>query len=350
MARPFARYAISSATEEGAQSIAYGSAESLDLELSASGDRASAVASIEAALLSGAAAETAWAASAAGLADEDLLLAPVYSAASPPPDRLFEARVRLLYAKLDLDLLSLTAGRQVLNYARGSLWSPTDLFTELDLTGLSPVRRGTDALRLVFPLGATGAFDLAAAPEALFSSGRYAARLSGFAASIGEGVDGALIACRDGGRDSAASGASWRVGADLKTDLVVGLDAEALYTLADTGVAWLAAAGGADYSIGRLDLSAEYYYNGGGSEADSSAPGAHNAYGAVSWRATDFVRIVGSCIAGFSAKSLVSTLIASMDAAQNATISAYAKLSCAGLGEASWTRTAEAGLELEVKF
>ena len=36
-------------------------------------------------------------------------------------------------------------GRQVVNYGRGTLWSPTDIFTELDLSGISPVRRGTDA-------------------------------------------------------------------------------------------------------------------------------------------------------------------------------------------------------------
>ena len=62
-------------------------------------------------------------------------------------------------------------GRQVINYERGALWSPTDIFTALDLTGLSPVRLGSDALRASIPIGATGGFDLVAAPGTSPSSG-----------------------------------------------------------------------------------------------------------------------------------------------------------------------------------
>ena len=57
------------------------------------------------------------------------------------------------FSRVNLDWISFTAGRQVVNYGRGALWSPTDIFTELDLAGISPVRRGTDALRVAAPSG-----------------------------------------------------------------------------------------------------------------------------------------------------------------------------------------------------
>lgn len=342
-ARPFARYATSSAAST--PSWSYGSVTALDLEMGAKGEHARAAASVEASLATGAAATDAWAAAAAGLGT-DALFAPAYGSGSPVPGRLLSARIRLLYAKLDYDAFALTAGRQVVNYAKGSLWSPTDLFTELDLTGLSPLRRGTDALRLALPLGATGALDLVAAPDASFSSGRYAARLSGFITGLrGEGgIDGSLIACRDG------SAAAWDFGADFKTDLIAGIDGEALYSLPDSGSGYLLAAGGSDYSFGDFVVAAQYYYNGGGAAADGNAPGAHNAYAALSWKASDFVSLAASCVAGLSEKSCVALASVSVDAAQNAELLGYAKLAWTGALEAAWSAAAEAGLRLKVKF
>jgi hypothetical protein len=348
-ARPFARYAISSASLNATEGdLGYGSEESLGLELSAKGERARAAASIETSLLTGQAAASAWAFAAAGLADRELLLVPAYANGTTLPDRLVEARLRTLYAKLDLDWASITAGRQVVNYGRGALWSPTDLFTELDLSGLSPTRRGTDALRLVLPLGDTGALDLVAAPDSDFSAARYATRLSGFVPVAEGGVDAALLACRDGGSGSATR--AWSFGCDFKTDLVVGIDGEALYTVPDSGSGWLRAAGGADYSFAGFIVAAEYYYNGGGAEADSSAPGSHNAYACLSWKASDFATVSATCVAGLSERTCVAVLSADFDAAQNARVSCYARIAATGLGESAWADAAEAGASLKVMF
>ena len=167
-------YASYSGSGEPAWSdLGYGSSTTLGLSLDAKGSRARASASLEAAVLDGTAAQNAWLLIQAGAVPTDELFVP---AARPPggPDLLAAARVRTLYVKYDADWASFTAGRQVINYERGALWSPTDIFTdtELDLTGLSPVRLGSDALRLTFPLGATGGLDLAAAPTTLPAQAR----------------------------------------------------------------------------------------------------------------------------------------------------------------------------------
>lgn len=343
-ARPFARYSGEGALE--AADFSYGQASTLGLDLSAKGARARAFVSLEAALLSATAASDAWAvaaaAQAAGMDPAGLVLVPAYAGGGAPAT-LLEARVRALYLKLDWEALSLIAGRQVVNYQRGALWSPTDPFTELDLSGISPVRRGSDALRLVLPPGDTEAFDLVAAPAADFGMGRYAARMAGLVA----GVDAAALAFRDGGRGGAAG--SWNLGADFKADLVLGFDGELLWSQPDRGSPWLRAAGGADYSLGDFIAAAEYYYNGGGAAADANAPGAHNVYAALSWKASDFLSVTATLVDGLSSGSWISALTAALNAAQNATLDAYARLGHQGSAAAPpWL--GELGMDITVRF
>jgi hypothetical protein len=324
--------------------VTFGSSSTLGLALRAGGGRARAEASIEAAVLTGASAQTAWAIAASPFARADELLLP--SAASGQ-DAALAARVRTLYAKLDLDWAALTAGRQVLNYGRGALWTPTDIFTELDLTGISPVRRGTDAVRVVVPLDVTAGLDFAAAPTSSPGSGKYAARLS---ALLGD-VDAALMAARDG------VGKVWLAGADFKADLVVGLYGDAIYAEPDTG-GWgfVRAAAGADWSFGDFVVAAEYYYNGGGSSADLLYPGTHNVYGSFTWKASELFVLSLSAVVDVEGGSGTGTLLAQVSAAQNADVTAYLQAAHGsggyglgyGVGGGSWT--VQAGGGLEVKF
>jgi hypothetical protein len=340
---PYAAYAGTGGIE--AADLAYGSTTTLGLDLEAKGDRARAEASLETAVLTGFASRVAWAVAGSPFARPDELLLPAYDSGSPVPETIVAARIRTLYLKLDFDRASLTAGRQVVNYGRGALWSPTDIFTELDLTGLSPVRRGSDALRLVMPLGATEGCDIVAAPGAALADGRYALRLRGL---LG-GVDGAVMAARDG--------AGTVLGADIKADLEIGFYGEAAYELHDSGASGtLKAAAGADYSFGDFIVAAEYYYNGGGEECDPLFPGSHNAYGSITWRATELFALTGSAVWDASGGTGTGTLLADISATQNATFDAFLQCSYGGSsyglafgsGIGSWV--SEAGLSLIVKF
>jgi hypothetical protein len=334
-AQPYAAYAGNGSVD--AADFSYGSTTTLALALRAQGDRARAEASAEAAVLTGASALAAWAASASGLARPDELLIPAAAPAASDQQTLVAFRLRTLYVKLDFDWASLTAGRQVVNYNRGVLWSPTDLFNELDLTGLSPVRLGSDALRLAVPLGATGGLDLVGAPRTAPADGRYSARLSGLVA----GIDGALTTAR--------AGKGWMFGADFKADVEIGIYGNAAFTLPDSGQPGaLRAAAGADWSIGDFVMAAEYYYNGGGAEADPLFPGTHNLYASLLWNATELFSLSGTLIWDIIDGSGSALLLGSLSAAQNAVFQAYLK---AGYDQPLAPGAGvQAGLNIEVKF
>ena len=323
----------------------YGSSTTLGLSLKAGSGRARAEGSLEAAVLTGASAALAWVVAASPYGRSDELLLP--ASAGGGQDAALAARLRTLFAKVDLDWISFTAGRQVVNYGRGTLWSPTDVFTELDLAGISPVRRGTDALRATVPLGETAGLDLVAAPALAPADGRYSARLN---ALLGD-ADAAVMAARDG------AGKGWLFGADFKTDLVVGLTGEAVYDQPDAGGwGWIRAAAGADWSIGDFILAAEYYYNGGGAAADLLFPGTHNLSASVTWSVSELLRVSLSVIADIEQGAGTATLLSRVSAAQNADVTAFLLAGNGsagygigyGVGGASWS--AQAGLGVEVKF
>jgi hypothetical protein len=328
-----------------ATAFSYGSSSTLGLSFKAGNGRARAEASVEAAVLTGASAALAWlvAATPFGRTDELLLPAPPGSG-----DIALAGRVRTMYAKLDLDWVSLTTGRQVVNYGRGTLWSPTDIFTELDLSGISPVRRGTDAVRVTVPFGETAGFDLVAAPTFSPADGRYSARLNALIADV---VDAAAVAARDG------AGRGWLFGADFKTDLEAGLTAEAVYDLPDAGgQGWFRAAAGVDWSFGDFLLTAEYYYNGGGAPADLLFPGKHNAYASVTWTASELVQVSLAVIANIESQAGTGTLTTRVSAAQNADVTAFLQAGngsggyAIGLGVNGAAWIVQGGLGLEVKF
>jgi len=325
----------------------YGSATTLSVDLRVSGAHARAEGSVEASVLTGAAAALAWAVAGSPYGRSDDLLVPAPSTTTPLPEAVFALRVRTLYLKLDPGWASLTLGRQVVNYGRGALWSPTDIFTELDLTGLSPVRLGTDAVRLTVPLGATAGLDAAAAPTLAPADGRYALRLGGL---VGD-VDGALMAARDG----AARG--WVFGADFKADIVVGVYGDAVYEVPDSGApGGVRAAAGADWSFGDFIVAAEYYYNGVGASADPLFPGMHNAYFSLTWTPTELVQCSALSYVDVTDGTGTLTILTAVSVAQNATLRVFLEggNSPAGLGlgiggsASIWAL--EAGANVEVKF
>jgi hypothetical protein len=186
-------------------------------------------------------------------------------------------------------------------------------------------------------LGATGGFDLVAAPTARPVDGRYSARVSGLLA----GIDGALTAARTGN--------GWAFGADFKADLEIGFYGDVMYAVPDSGAAGsFRAAGGADWSIGDLVMDAEYYYNGGGASADTLFPGAHNLYASLLWKATELFSLSGTVIWDISDESGTALLLASLSAAQNATLQVYLKSSC--LQSPPVQVGFQAGVNIEVKF
>ncbi len=330
----------------GASDLSYGSVTTLSPTLRAVGDAARAEASLEAAVLTGAAASVAWTAGALPGATADLVIAPEPDPLAPVPPALFAFRVRTLWVKYDAGVASVQAGRQVVNFGRGLAFSPADVFASVDYSGLSLTRRGVDALRVSLPAGDLATVDLVAAPTATPDAGAYALRTRFYAASI----DAALGAAYDGAKEAAS------FSADFKTDLVVGLYGEAALDVATDADPAFRGMAGADWSAGDFLFAGEYHYNGNSVPGDGPLvptavfPGAHNAYAAVSWAVTDFVSLSLSGLADLSWGLGSGILLCGIDAAQNAKLQIYAR--AANGSPAARTRrwSADAGLVLTVTF
>lgn len=331
-------------------SLGYGSTTTSRVELSASGPRGpvrvSGRASLETSILSGLAATKAWTLAAIpGALPADQVLAPAYVPATAAPEALLTARLRTAWLRLDPGWASLTLGRQILNYGAAPLWSPVDIFSSLEASGLDTVRRGVDAIRLRLPLGDTGMADLVGLPRGSPKEGSYALRISGLALP---GLDLGLLGARRGG--SASAQASWLAGADLKLDLGPSFFGELSLAMPDTGgEPILRVAGGADWSIGDLVLAGEYYWNGGLAPAlDPYGAGSHNAFLSLTWRASDFLSLVSRLQWSSAQDALSGMVLAYLDVAQGAQASLY--LSLGRSDSASLPLTALLGLGLSLGF
>jgi hypothetical protein len=107
------------------------------------------------------------------------------------------------------------------------------------------------------------------------------------------------------------------------------------------------AAGGADYSIGELYLAAEYYYSQAGT-ADPYKAGSSNAYAALSWALSDFLRLNVAGLMDIAGGRGSCTAILAWDAAQGAILSVYAKAARTGLVSLPWA--ADGGMYLSLRF
>jgi hypothetical protein len=251
------------------------------------GQRSRAEASFAAAAMTGSSAALA---RAAAISDPGLIVT------DPAADEAaFSFRLRTLWARLDLGSLRLQAGRQVINHGRGALWSPADIFSQFDLSGVSPERLGTDALRASLSLGDLSTLEAVAAPRSDPARGRYAARLSGKVL----GLDGSLLGAWEGAgvreaRIVAAADCRFDLGASLYAEGAVSVDPAASVPL-DSVQPRLAL--GLDWSFGDFFVASEYYWNGSGAKSDPAWPGRHWFQASLAWSISDRARLAGALTA-----------------------------------------------------
>lgn len=265
----------------------YGGATGLVTTLRAGSGQARAEASFEAFVLSGQAAAAEWLSLLAGLSG-DAFHAPSPSSGPPPPavpETMVAARIRTLYASVSVGPFKATLGRQLLNFGKGALYSPVDIFAAAEYSSLSLVRRGTDALRIRAALGPLSFAEAIAEPAADPMEGSYAVRLAGYAF----GIDASLLGAYRG------SSGSWIAGGDAKIDLpFASVYGDATLELPEDGSGLeLRAAAGFDASLSDFLFAAEYYHNGGGPD-DLFHSGAHNLYAAISLRLSDYASAAAS--------------------------------------------------------
>lgn len=337
---------IASPFEPDARSASYLGRSSVRIDASGGDSDAAALqASLSVSLLYGAAADAARASlSAAAGASGLAALAGILGSSDGPIPAI---ELRKLYLSIHTALADVSAGRMILNYGRGTAFSPIDLFSSLDASGLSLGRRGTDALRLLVPLsdfsGVDAAATLASAPE----KGIAGLRHYGDAGGVAYG----LAAYRDGSR---LAGGELVVGADLKGDLLAGVSAEAVARLPldaweprpdDASFAFML---GLDYSLrGRLFLDVEVLWNIACGQAVIAGQFAEawHAFASVSWSVDEGLSLDAR---GFydAAGAMEATLGASLVPASGSRLTAFARYARAAGGDDSLAP----GLRLSVAY
>lgn len=245
-------------------------------------------------------------------AEASLLASIAYPSANP--QAAFE--VKKLYLSVFTPFADISAGRMIVNYGRGTVFSPVDLFTSVDFSDLSWGRLGTDAARVQVPIGDLAGLDLvstlAEAPENATAGGRLYGNLGGW--------DLALSAFRD--RSAFFS-------LDLKGDAVVGVSAEATARVQEAGTRF-ALMSGVDYSIGGewfFDLEYLTNIDVGSPERQELFGADHNAFASISWTPDKLtaldLRAVGSVDGSVFAWFATATV--SRSVSRGATLAAYAR-------------------------
>ncbi|MBN2874990.1 MAG: hypothetical protein JXM71_07835 [Spirochaetales bacterium] len=312
-------------------------------------------ASLVVTLLYGDGADAARAGAAAMLADDavaDLILG--------SDGAVVSADLRKLYLSVYTRHADIAAGRMVINYGRGTAFSPVDLFSAVDTSDVELGRTGTDAVRVLVPFGDFSGLDAVAA---LGGDGLAGARFYGAAG----GFDAAAAVVADSLADGTGD---LVVGIDAQTDLVVGLVAEAAARLPfadwqpDAGDAVYSAMVGVDYSIGgSWFFDAEYLWNprSGPSTAEprfmeGEFRSEHNLFASVSWKpdeltALDLRGIVVPVAEPTPISAAQLSLSAAWSVASGASLVGYA-LYRSGDVEGTWidTATPDAGDTERVAF
>jgi hypothetical protein len=258
--------------------------------------------------------------------------------------------LRTFYLSFYLPFADVQIGRQIVNFGKGMVFSPVDVFTEVELTDLALRRRGSDVAVLRMPLGALSGVDMVGELPSRDNSQTSAVRVFGNLfdfdlALVGiykyrERLDNELV-----------------VGAGFKGDAGVGLYGEvAGHVIGDIEEAFVEAMLGADYSIGnRWYFAAEYLY--GGAEVGAGARwGSHNVYAVVRYGINDLMNVSASAIHsrfGEGRSSTIATLRYYYNILQNVDATVYVRGFHGGPAASAAAVSVpdlQYGLRFEVKF
>ena len=258
--------------------------------------------------------------------------------------------VKKLFLSIYTDLADISVGRMIVNYGRGDVFSPVDLFSGVDVDDLALGRTGTDALRVLVPLGALSGLDLVASlsdsPDDATAGARAYANAAGW--------DFGLSAFRVAG--PAPEGDFLAIGADLKGDLELGLSSELALRVpfAEPGAPSAQWMFGLDYSLAAawfLDL--EYSWNLPLPGAAAFAfNGAHNLFASLSWKIDELDALDFRAIANLSEAAWQGSLSVARSVADGATASAYAMYRSGDVEGAGVSAVARAmlGIRLSVAY
>jgi hypothetical protein len=194
--------------------------------------------------------------------------------------------VRKMYCSLYFPFADITIGRQIINFGKGIVFSPIDVFSSVELTDIMLRRRGSDIVAATIPLGALSGMD--AVVQLPFADAPVSSALKLYASLFS--VDFSAVGIYKYANSGVRADDEAIVGLTAKGDLEIGLYGEAVAHLLDMGESlYPEAMLGADYSIqNRWFFALEYLYK---DYRLSSRWGEHNLFGQIQYSINDLMNV-----------------------------------------------------------
>ncbi|MBD3390665.1 MAG: hypothetical protein GF418_01455 [Chitinivibrionales bacterium] len=250
--------------------------------------------------------------------------------------------LRKLYFSVYLPFVDLSVGRQIINFGKGYVFSPVDVFSSVDVLDITLRRRGSDVACARFPLGTLAGVDVVG--EFPVGANDHASAVKAFANVLG--FDWSILGMyRHDSREITG-------GAAFKGDLEAGIYGEAAQHFLDgSGDRYFEGMLGADYSFLKNDLivQAEYLHSG---RPDSvlSIWGKHNAFTSALYRINDIMNVSASLIHNFTDDMSIGTAQYYYNVLQNVDAIVYVRGYRGNLNGFAAFPDLEYSLRLEVKF
>ena len=212
--------------------------------------------------------------------------------------------IRKLYLSMYLPFADITIGRQIINFGKGFVFSPIDVFSSVELVDIHYRRRGSDIANIRIPFSDRAGLDITT--ELPFIDDNFSTAIKLFATLFD--FDFSLIGMyRNAGTDANFEDEAV-AGFTFKGDMEIGIYGETVvHILPDSGDVFFEGMVGTDYSIkDKWYFVTEYLYK----QYDwrNSLWGEHNLFGSIRYNINDLTNISANVIYDFQHESTLGIL------------------------------------------
>lgn len=248
-----------------------------------------------------------------------------------PELQMEDAPVRLnlreLYLAIYPEFADISIGRQIINFGKGIVLSPIDIFTSVDVTDLNFKKSGSDVVNIKIPVGMLSGIDII--KEIPVSRKKHSTAVKAFTNLMGFDLD--LIGIYRHKEKETIFGAA------LKGDIVAGVYGEVVQHLShERNKSYIEFMAGSDYSMLNNDLlfNIEYSYNGYRNVLDSvslqsfmkmgkSLVKKHYSFFNVNYSVNELLSLSGNILCNIQDKAAIGTLIGRYSILQNVYTTIY---------------------------
>ncbi len=212
--------------------------------------------------------------------------------------------LRKLYLSMYLPFADITLGRQIINFGKGFVFSPIDVFSTVELYDINFRRRGTDIANIRIPFSDLAGLDITT--ELPFIDDNFSTAAKLFATLFD--FDFSLIGMYRNASADADFDDEAVFGLTFKGDMEIGLYGETVvHFLTDSRDVFFEGMLGADYSIkDKWYFMAEYLYK--QYDWSNSIWGEHNLFGSIRYNINDLMNVSGNVIYDFEHESTLGIL------------------------------------------